>query len=584
VIVSEHDAAGVVHRFDQYDVDRLDAALARFAGLRADPLAIPPNAATRLSERLHATFAEQDAGTFEALVAPTFSMDDRRRGVRLGGDRAALLASAATIRSASWQARRTVLATAGERLALERRVWRSATGDAEVETLDVFEVDADGRLLASVVFDPEDRRAASEEMFVRFHRGEGVRAGSERFIEFIRAANAHDAVRARAALPDDFVFHDHRRTGLGRLGNADDYVASLAGLWEQSPDAAIDTLYYVARAEHAALAVGRIFGTLASGGEFESPFVRLGLFLNGQFAGAEVYELEDLERARARFEELRPDPLRIPRNAARRAGERIGEIRARGDWPALRALVAPDFRFEDRRKHTLVSGDVELYVRNLEVVHAYPELKVTFEPLATAGERVSLMRLSYTGDPTGGAFEGDFLLLIEVDPEGRPRASIHFDTNDRAAAFEELQRRFVAGEAGGSAGQAAIAALARGFTRRAWDEVRACFTPDAVMQDHRTLGFGELGVEGWLDSLRTLPELAPDVQMEPLRILAWSTRGCVSLVRVYGTHEGGAFENLLLSVGFTPGDRIQRLEVFDVADAERALARFAELPSPDTES
>jgi hypothetical protein len=65
--------------------------------------------------------------------------------------------------------------------------------------------------------------------------------------------------------------------------------------------------------------------------------------------------------------------------------------------------------------------------------------------------------------------------------------------------------------------------------------------------------------------------------MEPLRILAWSTRGCVSLVRVCGTREGGAFENLLLSVGFTPGDRIQRLEVFDVADAERALARFATL-------
>jgi hypothetical protein len=414
-------------------------------------------------------------------------------------------------------------------------------------------------------------------MFVRVHRGEGARSGSERFIEFVRAANAHDAARARAALPDDFVFHDHRRTGLGRLGNADDYVASLAGLWEQSPDAAIDTLYYVARAEHAALSVGRIFGTLTSGGEFESPFVRLGLFRNGHFVGAELYELEDLERAKARFEELRPDPLAIPPNAAARASDRVRECLLREDWVALRDFAAPGFRFEDRRRIALVSGGIDLYVRNLQVVRSYPALRPTRELLATAGDRVAVSRLLYSGGTPDGVFEGEFLILAELDAEGRLLAIVHFDPDDRGAAFEELQRRFVAGEAGGSAGQAAIAGLARGFTRRAWDEVRACFTPDAVMEDHRTLGFGELGVEGWLDSLRTLPELAPDVQMEPLRILAWSTRGCVSLVRVCGTREGGAFENLLLSVGFTPGDRIQRLEVFDVADAERALARFATL-------
>ena len=163
-------------------------------------------------------------------------------------------------------------------------------------------------------------------------------------------------------------------------------------------------------------------------------------------------------------------------------------------------------------------------------------------------------------------------------------AVLHFDADDRAAAFEELQRRFVAGEAGGNAGQAAIAALGRGFTRHAWDEVRACFAPDGVMQDHRTLGFGELGVEGWIDSLRVFSELAPDVRMEPLRILAWNARGRVSLVRVHGTREGGAFENLFVSLAFTPGDRIQRFEFFDVADAPRALARFAELSAEDAEN
>jgi hypothetical protein len=40
---------------------------------------------------------------------------------------------------------------------------------------------------------------------------------------------------------------------------------------------------------------------------------------------------------------------------------------------------------------------------------------------------------------------------------------------------------------------------------------------------------------------------------------------------------GGPFESVMLSVLVTAGDRIRHLEVFDVADAERAVARFEEL-------
>ena len=59
-----------------------------------------------------------------------------------------------------------MLATAGDRLALSRRS-SGGGSDAvpfEVEVLDVIEVDAEGRLVALVAFDPDDRRAASVEM------------------------------------------------------------------------------------------------------------------------------------------------------------------------------------------------------------------------------------------------------------------------------------------------------------------------------------------------------------------------------------------------------------------------------------
>ena len=50
--------------------------------------------------------------------------------------------------------------------------------------------------------------------------------------------------------------------------------------------------------------VGRIFGTLRDGGELESIFVRLDRYEDGRNVGAELFELEDLERAKQRFAEL----------------------------------------------------------------------------------------------------------------------------------------------------------------------------------------------------------------------------------------------------------------------------------------
>ena len=52
---------------------------------------------------------------------------------------------------------------------------------------------------------------------------------------------------------------------------------------------------------HGTLAVAHTFGTLAEGGTFESVFAQVVV----PSVGAELYELEDLEVARARFEALR---------------------------------------------------------------------------------------------------------------------------------------------------------------------------------------------------------------------------------------------------------------------------------------
>jgi hypothetical protein len=68
------------------------------------------------------------------------------------------------------------------------------------------------------------------------------------------------------------------------------------------------------------------------------------------------------------------------------------------------------------------------------------------------------------------------------------------------------------------------------------------------------------------------------VDVETPQILAWNRHGRVDVTRVYGTmQDGGPFENVFVRVLLVVGDRIQDYEVFDVGDAERALARFEEL-------
>jgi len=167
-----------------------------------------------------------------------------------------------------------------------------------------FRTVAEGRIVASVSFDTDDRRAASLELLDRYARSETSCWAPRASFELRRGIIEHDLERIRAALPDDFVFHDHRRTGGGLIETAAEYVAWFAALFELSPDAIPETIYEIATAPHSVLAVGHNIGTLKEGGPFESVFVQLVRFSDGRLVGAELFEIEDLDVARARFEEL----------------------------------------------------------------------------------------------------------------------------------------------------------------------------------------------------------------------------------------------------------------------------------------
>jgi len=168
-----------------------------------------------------------------------------------------------------------------------------------------WEADSEERLTAVITFDPDDRRAAAKELLERFARsdeGQRIPAAAR---EASGAINAHDLERLRAALSEHFLLDDHRRTGLGRLESADASVAATAALFERVPDWRFEPLYFIAIAEHGLLVLTRALGTLAdAGGELEQVYVLLSHEQAGRLVGLELFEPEDLERARTRFAEL----------------------------------------------------------------------------------------------------------------------------------------------------------------------------------------------------------------------------------------------------------------------------------------
>jgi hypothetical protein len=328
-IVCEIDAAGRIRRFDQYDLDHLDEAKAQLesvaprarhdlprdpaeAATDVDLLCIPPNAATRAIDRYMALADAADWEALRALCAP-IKFDDRRRFNRIAGDSAMAVANARLIQESGTRVARASLATAGDRLVLEHMLWTGTfEGGFEVEALQVTEVDADGHLIAGVVFDPSDRRAASVEMRERFARSDYARTIPPELFEMARAIEARDPERMRAALPDDFVIHDHRRTGLGRIEGAANYVASLLAFFQDSPDVTTEDLYQLVHiGGRGSLSIARTFGTHTEGGAFESVYVRLQYHPRGRWIRSELFELEDYDLARARFEELCQDAAHV---------------------------------------------------------------------------------------------------------------------------------------------------------------------------------------------------------------------------------------------------------------------------------
>ncbi|MCI0347777.1 MAG: nuclear transport factor 2 family protein, partial [Chloroflexi bacterium] len=380
---------------------------------------------------LDAASDAEDWDAFTAVLHPEYQAVDRRRTVSESGHAQTY---GIMFGLDEWRRRHVLIATRGDRLVLVRSSVRfrdGASGHAEVETLTIFEVAPDGRIIRDIGFDVDDLEVATAELDARSEALAGLGARYEARHPPPRFANAAwrsvtgDAVELVATRGDLLalvrtrtgwllveVTADGNQVAIESFSGDDDVDAALdvlderysaanavvrfANRWSQlvtdgewvgladllTPDSVLDDrrparfgvvrgrdaivdLYrtlaeaadeirvrnlHVREGSHGVwLTVGGMVG-VANGAPFETPIVVITwLDDEGRTARRELYGLDQLDEALARFRAVTAAVADPFRNAVDDTGERFRRAWAERDWNAVTECFSPNFVWENRQ-------------------------------------------------------------------------------------------------------------------------------------------------------------------------------------------------------------------------------------------
>jgi hypothetical protein len=557
--------------FDEAD---LDAALARFKEMCPRPTRLE-NAATEVDQRYWTHFAAREWAAMAELVADDISTNDRRRvvnaGIRHGRDEHMADMRAIAEVLPDWDITSAVMATRGARLVLTRIcILSRGTDVSEViaEVLRIDEIDADNRIVSGIAFDVDDIDAAFAELDSRYLAGEAL-AHPHSWSAITEACAALSRKEMPRTAPN-FVDIDHRQLAAIAPGDLITYLR--AGLEDM-----VDIVFYV-EAVHRLTALGAVVthtakGTSLKGFDAEWRMIDVFTVEGDSISRLELFDEADLDTALTRFDELHPQTPRLE-NAATRADDRFFAYFAARNWAALAEILTDESFINDRRP--VINAGLwdgrDAVIANLQAL-ADAAANVT-SVIATRGERLALTRIrSSNRDPRQGDFDVEMLNIVEIDADEGIVAHVAFDPSDNDAAFEELEARYLAGEAAPYAHTwSVIARFNDAFNRQ---EIPAT---DWVTIDHRRLITADTNDLPAL--IRDVWGLTPDLNIQIESVHRLSSLGAVMTRELHGTsQEGFAAEWRMIQLLTVEGDRIDRSEIFDETDIDAALACFDELHS-----
>jgi hypothetical protein len=560
---------------DVHEGDDLDAALATFDELSppAQPL---ENAASQVYERLWTYFAARDWAAIVAMLADDSLMDDRRRvvnaGIRHGRD--ALMVNGRALAEVGVETvRSTVVATRGTRLGLCRiRAVTSGPGEYDSEALHIVDIDADDRISAVVMFDVDDLEAAFEELDARYLAGEAApyRDSWSVIAEAYAALNRHEI----PTTAPNWVDIDHRH---GMAIARGDLIAFIRATIEDTPDIGCYVEAVHRLSNNGAIVTSATRGT-SQGFDAEWRHVGVVTVDGNTISRTEIFDETDLDAALARFDELTRSAPQLE-NAASKAGERFLAYFAARDWEAMAEILADDYWSDDRRRvvNAGIQQGRDAEIVNMQAINDLWNTNVSSNVIGTRGGRLTLMHARYSGrDQAPEAFLTEILGVIEINGDGRISSLVVFDPDDIDAAFEELDARYLAGEAAAHATSwSVVADTYAAFNRR---ELRAT-APGWVNIDHRrgaAFASGDMIAyvqAAWDDS--------PDTKIYVAAVHRLNNLGAVVTHVAQGiSREGFDAEWRDIQVLTMDGDLLTHSELFNEADLDAALARFDELTRP----
>jgi ketosteroid isomerase-like protein len=593
---------------DIYSIEERDAALARFEAL--GPSAVGPlieNAASRAMDRVLNAVRRQAWDDVGACISGDFSYESRRRGLQhaFSGVDAAV---------GGWQ---RVLESFGGDASIASRPLSVMRDDAALVRVRYTRSDEEaGAFSSEVLFAAHVNRDAEIDWVVQFDGDDfagAMRLAAERFlgavvvqsgVDIVAAINDGDWAAVRACVTDDHVVVDHRPASLGEIHGAEAYVDAVRALMGLGDFKACPAKL-VAAARDRQLGLMSIFGRTKDGSDVEWSFYSLSQFRDGRTARQEWFPLDQLDRAHARFDELgrhdTPDAFVMERyehafeqsrdivtspvserleNAVTRVAVRYSQAFAASDWDAMEQMQAVDSVWDDRRPglRSVIRGRAERR-KNIEAIAGVGAQRLVYAPVAVRGERIALLR----AEATSGDFRSESLMVAEVDDKERIAATVLFALDDADAAFTELDERYAAAA---GAGLADVVRLGSSFLERAnvrdWPGARALLSDDFVLLDRRPASLGTQSGDAWIESVRVLSDVMPDMRARYLRYLALDENA--SLVDcVVGTHatDDTNVEVANLAIIRRRGDRIASMELYPHDGEADALARFDEVACVD---
>ena len=575
VIVLDGD---LIRRSEMYDEADLGAALARFDEL-SRPAPRPENMASQVNQRFLACFAARDWAAIAGLLTEDTATDDRRPLLGVG----ARCAKDAVI--ADWRATAevgvknisaTVIATRGQCLALCR--YRFSGHDQRPEAyhtdvLGILEIDTAQRISASVMLDENDIEAAIAELDARYLAGEA--AAHPHAWSVVSRAHARYNRRELPLTTRDWVNIDHRR---GISFEPGDLISYIRATWEDMPDVHTRIAAVHCLSDHGAVITTATHGTSPEG--FDAEWLQADVVtIEGELINRnETFDLEDIDAALARFDELHPKAARLD-NAATQTWERLTGAVNRRDMAGFLNSVSADGHFEDRRKG-LRDSVVGAHLKNLvyalfETVPSSWNLHV--EPVALRGALLSLTREIFrdTAD-ADHPIVVEILRVSEVTADGLLLGTVLFDPDDIHAAIDELDAHYLAGEAAAHAHTWSLVTGAYAALNRR--ELPAT-TPTSLNIDHRR-GIGAPPGD-LLAAVRASWNVTPDICYRIEAVNRMSDRAAVVTHTSKGTaQQGFDAEWRTINVLAVDGELIDGIEVFDEADLDAALTRFGELSAP----